>query len=77
MRIITLVLVALGGVLASIGILQIGALALFGALAGSIATATQRPRRIASWIPSAVIVAAIVTVILADQIGVGTHHHGA
>jgi hypothetical protein len=76
-RIITIVLVAVGGFLASIGILQISALALFGALAGSVATATQKPRRILSWIPSAVIVAAIVTVILADQFGVGTHHQGA
>jgi hypothetical protein len=71
------VLVAIGGLLASIGLLQISGLSLLGALAASVATATQKPRRVTSWIPSAVIVSAIVTVILADQIGVGTHHQGA
>jgi hypothetical protein len=74
-RIITLVLVAVGGFLASIGFLQIGGLALFGALSASVASASRRPRRVTSWIPSAVIVAAIVTVIIADQFA-GTHHQG-
>jgi hypothetical protein len=77
MRLVTLVLVAAGGVLASIGILQISGLALFGALSASIATAARKPRRVSSWIPSAVILAAIVTVVLADRFGIGTHHDGA
>jgi hypothetical protein len=73
---VTLVLVAVGGVLAAGGFLQISGLALFAALAGSVASASRRPRRWTSWIPSAVIVVAIGTVILADLIGVGTHHQG-
>jgi hypothetical protein len=32
---------------------------------------------VSSWIPSAVILAAIVTVVLADRFGIGTHHDGA
>jgi hypothetical protein len=75
-RVITLVLVAIGGFLASIGFLQLSGLSLLGALSASVASATRNPRRVASWIPSAIILAAIVTVILADQIGVGTHHQG-
>jgi hypothetical protein len=73
----TIVLVAVGGVLATVGLLQISGLALFAALASGAATASRNPRRWGSWIPCAVIVAAIVTVILADLIGVGTHHRGA
>jgi hypothetical protein len=74
---ITIVLVAVGGGLASIGLLQMSGLALFAAFASSAATASRSPRRWVSWIPCAVIVVAIGTVILADLIGVGTHHHGA
>lgn len=77
MRVVTLVLVAVGGLLASVGILQLSGLALFAALAASVATASGQARRVESWIPSAVIVVAIGTVILADLIGVGTHHAGA
>lgn len=77
MRVVTLVLVAVGGVLAAAGILQLSGLALFAALVASVATASGRERRVVSWIPSAVIVVAIGTVILADLIGVGTHHTGA
>ncbi|HEX4057764.1 MAG TPA: hypothetical protein VHX87_05555 [Galbitalea sp.] len=77
MRVVTAVLVALGGALATIGLLQISGLALFGALSASIATASRAPRRLTSWIPAAIIFAAIVTVVLADQFGIGTHHDGA
>jgi hypothetical protein len=77
MRVVTLVLVAVGGVLAAAGILQLSGLALFAALVASIATATGNAKRVVSWIPPAVIVVAIGTVILADLIGVGTHHTGA
>jgi hypothetical protein len=76
MRIVTLVLVGVGGLLAAVGFLQMSGLALFAALAGSVASASRQPRRWTSWIPSAVIVVAIGTVILADVIGVGTHHQG-
>jgi hypothetical protein len=77
LRLVSSVLVATGGFLASIGLLQLSGLALFGALGGSVATATRHPRRVTSWIPSAVIVAAIVTVVIAEQFGVGTQHPGA
>jgi hypothetical protein len=77
MRVVTLVLVAVGGLLAVVGALQMSGLALFAALAASVATALRNPRHWTSWIPSAVIVIAIGTVILADLIGVGTHHQGA
>lgn len=77
MRVASTVLVAIGGFLASIGLLQLSGLSLLGALSAAVATATRQPRRVASWIPSAVIVAAIVTVTLADQLGTGTHHAGA
>ena len=77
MRVTTLVLVAVGGLLATIGLLQMSGLALFAALAASVATASRNPQRWTSWIPSAVIVVAIGTVILADLIGVDTHHQGA
>jgi hypothetical protein len=70
-------LVATGGFLASIGLLQLSGLALFGALGGSVATAARHPGRFTSWIPSAVIVAAIVTVVIANQFGVGAPHSGA
>lgn len=76
MRVVTLVLVAVGGLLAAIGFLQMSGLALFAGLAASVASASKRPKRVASWIPPVVIAAAIGTVILADLIGVGTHHHG-
>jgi hypothetical protein len=74
-RVITLVLVAVGGFLASVGFLQLSGLSLLGALSASVASASRNARRWTSWIPSAVIVAAIVTVIIADQF-VGTHHQG-
>jgi hypothetical protein len=77
MRVVTIVLVAVGGVLAGVGVLQTSGLALLGALAASVATASRNPRRPTSWIPPAVIVVAIGTVILADLIGVGTQHQGA
>ena len=77
MKIASTVLVAFGGGLASLGLLQLSGLALLGALGASVATAARNPRRIVSWIPSAIILAAIVTVILADAIGIGTHHDGA
>jgi hypothetical protein len=77
MRVVTLVLVAIGGLLAAVGVLQLSGLALFAALAASVATASRQPKRPASWIPSAVILVAIGTIILADVIGVGTHHAGA
>jgi hypothetical protein len=76
-RVVTLVLVAVGGVLAALGILQISGLALFAGLAASIASASRRPKRVSSWVPPAVILVAIATVILADLIGIGTHHDGA
>jgi hypothetical protein len=76
-RIATVILVAIGGALATVGLLQISGLALFGALSASLATGARRPRRVTSWIPAAVILAAIVTVILADQLGIGIHHAGA
>ena len=76
MRVVALVLVAVGGFPASIGVLQASALSLLGALAASVATAAFKPRRVTSWIPSAVIVAAIIVVILADQIGIDTHRQG-
>jgi hypothetical protein len=75
--VITTILVLIAGGLASIGLLQASGIALLAALAASVATATQRPRRIVSWIPPMVIVVAIVTVALADVIGIGTHHAGA
>ena len=65
MRVTSTVLVAIGGVLASIGLLQLSALSLLGALSATVATATRHPRRATSWIPSVVIVAAIVAVSLA------------
>jgi hypothetical protein len=74
-RVITIVLVAIGGFLASIGFLQISGLALFGALSASVASASRHPRRVTSWVPSIIIVAAIVTLIIADQFA-GTHHQG-
>ena len=77
MRVATVVLVAVGGLLATVGLLQMSGLALFAALAASVAAASKNPRRWTSWIPSAVIVIAIGTVILADLIGIGTHHQGA
>ena len=77
MRVATVVLVAVGGVLATIGLLQMSGLALFAGLAASVASASRQPKRWTSWIPSAVIVVAIGTVILADLIGIGTHHQGA
>lgn len=77
MRIATAILTMIGGALAAIGILQVSGLALLGALAASVATATDRPRRVTSWLPPAIIVVAIATVSLADLIGVGTHHAGA
>lgn len=77
MKVATVILVAIGGALATIGLLQISGLALFGALSASVATAARRPRRVTSWIPAAIIFAAIITVILADQLGIGTHHAGA
>jgi predicted benzoate:H+ symporter BenE len=67
----------IGGALAAVGILQVSGLALLGALAASVAAASDRPRRVASWIPPAIIVVAIATVSIADLIGVGTHHAGA
>jgi hypothetical protein len=70
-------LVAAGGLLAAIGLLQMSGLALFAGLAASVASASKRPKHVASWIPPAVIAAAIGTVVLADLIGVGTHHYGA
>jgi hypothetical protein len=76
-RVTTLVLVAVGGLLAAVGALQMSGLALFAGLAASVASASRQPKRWTSWIPSAVIVVAIGTVILADLIGVGTHHQGA
>jgi hypothetical protein len=75
--IITTVLVLIAGALASFGLLQASGITLLAALATSVATATKRPRRVTSWIPSLVIVIAIGTVILADLVGVGTHHAGA
>ena len=75
--VITAVLVLIAGGLAGIGLLQASGITLLAALATSVATATKRPRRIVSWIPSIVIVVAIVTVALADVIGIGTHHAGA
>jgi hypothetical protein len=75
-RVLTAVLVVVGGVLASIGFLQMSGVILFAGLASSVANASRQPRRWTSWIPSAVIVVAIGTVILADLIGVGTHHQG-
>jgi hypothetical protein len=76
-RVVTLVLVAVGGLLAAIGLLQMSGLALFAGLAASVASASEQPKRVTSWIPPLVIAVAIATVILADLIGVGTHHHGA
>ena len=75
--VITTVLVLIAGGLAGIGLLQASGITLLAALATSVATATKRPRRIVSWIPSIVIVVAIVIVALADVIGIGTHHAGA
>lgn len=77
MRVATLLLVAVGGLLATIGILQLSGLALFAALAASVASASRRPKRLASWIPPAVILVAIGTIVLADLVGAGTHHAGA
>jgi hypothetical protein len=77
MRVATAVLTLVGGLLAAVGILQVSGLALLGALAASVATASNRPRRAASWIPPAFIVAAIAAVSIADLFGVGTHHAGA
>ena len=75
--VLTTVLVLIAGGLAGIGLLQASGITLLAALATSVATATKRPRRVISWIPSIVIVIAIVTVALADVIGIGTHHAGA
>ena len=77
MRVATVVLMVIGGVLAAVGILQVSGLALLGALAASVATASEHPRRVTSWIPPAIIVVAIATLSLADLVGVGTHHAGA
>ena len=76
MRVLTSVLVVVGSALASIGFLRLGCAFLVGALASSIATALRRPRRVTSWIAPMVLVANLVTVILAELIGAGTHHDG-
>jgi uncharacterized membrane protein len=65
MRVVSTVLVGIGGALASMDALQLSGLALFGALSASVATAAGQPKRVTSWIPAAIILAVIVTVILA------------
>jgi hypothetical protein len=76
MRVVTVVLVVIGGALATFGLLQISGLALFGGLTASVATAARSPKRVVSWIPAAIILAAIASLVVADQF-VGTHHAGA
>jgi hypothetical protein len=65
MTLITAILVLAGGVFAFEGTLQVSGLALFAALAASVAWAAGRPVRCARWTVPAVAGMAMATVILA------------
>jgi hypothetical protein len=65
MTVIAAVLVMVGGVFAFEGTLQVSGLALFAALAASVAWVAGRPVRGARWTVPAVIGTAMATVILA------------
>ena len=66
--VISAILVAGAGVFAYLGMLQVSGLALFGALAMSIASVAGRPSRGYRWVGPVAVGAAMLTVILAGFI---------